>query len=108
MLEYLRIRDLALIDDTELDFTQGMNVLTGETGAGKTFILKAIQFLLGEKLSADMVRKGKEKAQVEAIFYIGDEEYMLRRELVAETGRSRFFSTATSATKILSRNCVRY
>ena len=91
MLEYLRIRDLALIDDTELDFTQGMNVLTGETGAGKTFILKAIQFLLGEKLSADMVRKGKEKAQVEAIFYIGDEEYMLRRELVAETGRSRFF-----------------
>ena len=49
MLEYLRIRDLALIDDTELDFTKGMNVLTGETGAGKTFILKAIQFLLGEK-----------------------------------------------------------
>lgn len=91
MLEYLRIRDLALIDDTELDFTKGMNVLTGETGAGKTFILKAIQFLLGEKLSADMVRKGKEKAQVEAIFYLGDTEYMLRRELLAETGRSRFF-----------------
>lgn len=91
MLEYLRIRDLALIDDTELDFTKGMNVLTGETGAGKTFILKAIQFLLGEKLSADMVRKGKEKAQVEAIFYLGDTEYMLRRELMAETGRSRFF-----------------
>lgn len=91
MLDYLRIRDLALIDDTELDFTDGMNVLTGETGAGKTFILKAIQFLLGEKLSADMVRKGREKAQVEAIFYLGGKEYMLRRELAAETGRSRFF-----------------
>lgn len=91
MLEYLRIRDLALIDDTEMDFTKGMNVLTGETGAGKTFILKAIQFLLGEKLHADMVRKGKEKAQVEAIFYLGGTEYMLRRELIAETGRSRFF-----------------
>ncbi len=91
MLEYLRIRDLALIDDTELDFSDGMNVLTGETGAGKTFILKAIQFLLGEKLNADMVRKGKEKAQVEAIFYLGETEYTIRRELIAETGRSRFF-----------------
>ena len=68
MLEYLRIRDLALIDDTELDFTQGMNVLTGETGAGKTFILKAIQFLLGEKLSADMVRKGKKKRKWKQFF----------------------------------------
>lgn len=91
MLEYLRIRDLALIENVELDFTKGMNVLTGETGAGKTFILKAIQFLLGEKLSADMVRAGSDKAQVEAVFYIGEAEYMLRRELIAETGRSRFF-----------------
>ena len=91
MLEYLRIRDLALIENVELDFTTGMNVLTGETGAGKTFIMKAIQFLLGEKLSSDMVRAGSEKAQVEAVFYIGSEEYMLRRELIAETGRSRFF-----------------
>ncbi len=91
MLEYLRIRDLALIENVELDFTSGMNVLTGETGAGKTFILKAIQFLLGEKLSTDLVRKGSEKAQVEAVFYIGEEEFMLRRELIAETSRSRFF-----------------
>lgn len=91
MLEYLRIRDLALIEDMELDFTSGMNVLTGETGAGKTFILKAIQFLLGEKLHSEMVRSGAEKAQVEAIFRTGDEEHMLRRELLAETGRSRFF-----------------
>lgn len=91
MLEYLRIRDLALIENVELDFTTGMNVLTGETGAGKTFILKAIQFLLGEKLSSDMVRAGSEKAQVEAVFFIGSEEYLLRRELIAETGRSRFF-----------------
>ncbi len=91
MLEYLRIRDLALIENAELDFTSGMNALTGETGAGKTFILKAIQFLLGEKLSADMVRKGSKKAQVEAVFYIGGEEYCIRRELLAESGRSRFF-----------------
>lgn len=91
MLEYLRIRDLALIEDVELEFSAGMNVLTGETGAGKTFILKAIQFVLGEKLTTDMVRAGAEKAQVEAVFVLKDVEYQLRRELIAETGRSRFF-----------------
>lgn len=91
MLEYLRIRDLALIEDMELEFSSGMNVLTGETGAGKTFILKAIQFLLGEKLTTDMVRAGAQKAQVEAIFVLKDGEYQLRRELIGETGRSRFF-----------------
>ena len=99
MLEYLRIRDLALIENVELDFTKGMNVLTGETGAGKTFILKAIQFLLGEKLSSDIIRPGSEKAQVEAVFYIGSEEYMLRRELIAETGRSRFFLNGNVASQ---------
>ena len=52
MLEYLRIRNLALIEDMELEFSSGMNVLTGETGAGKSFILKALRFLLGDKLSA--------------------------------------------------------
>ena len=66
MLEYLRIRNLALIEDMELEFSPGMNVLTGETGAGKSFILKALGFLLGDKLSADMVRAGAERAQVEA------------------------------------------
>ena len=61
MLEYLRIRNLALIEDMELEFSPGMNVLTGETGAGKSFILKALGFLLGDKLSADMVRAGADQ-----------------------------------------------
>ena len=68
MLEYLHIRDLALIADMELEFAAGMNVLTGETGAGKSFILKALNFLMGERLGADMVRPGRERAQVEAPF----------------------------------------
>lgn len=59
MLEYLHIRDLALISDMELEFASGMNVLTGETGAGKSFILKALNFLMGERLGADMVRPGE-------------------------------------------------
>lgn len=91
MLEYLRIRNLALIEDMELEFSPGMNVLTGETGAGKSFILKAINFVLGEKLDAEMIRPGRDKAQVEALFSGPEGEVILRRELLAGTGRSRFF-----------------
>ncbi len=91
MLEFLRIQGLALIDSMELEFSSGMNVLTGETGAGKSFILKALNFLLGEKMSADMVRQGHEKAQVEAIFLHEGQELILRRELMADSGRSRLY-----------------
>ena len=91
MLEYLRIRNLALIEDMELDFSPGMNVLTGETGAGKSFILKALGFLLGDRLSAEMVRPGAQRAQVEALFTLDDQDLVLRRELLAESGRSRLY-----------------
>lgn len=91
MLEYLRIRNLALIEDMTLEFSGGINVLTGETGVGKSFILKALGFLLGDKLPSDMVRADAERAQVEALFTLKNQELLLRRELVAETGRSRFF-----------------
>ena len=89
MLEYLRIRNLALIEDMQLEFEPGMNVLTGETGAGKSFILKALGFLLGDRLTADMVRAGTERAQVEALFTLDGEDMVLRREILAESGRSR-------------------
>lgn len=91
MLEYLHISNLALIEDMTLEFASGINVLTGETGAGKSFILKALNFVLGEKLNADIVRPGAEKARVEAIFVHNGEELILRRELSAESGRSRFY-----------------
>lgn len=91
MLDYLRIRDLALIEDMELEFSPGINVLTGETGAGKSFILKALGFLLGDRLKADMVRPGRKHALVEAQFTLPDQEFILRRELSAESGRSRLY-----------------
>ena len=99
MLEYLHIRDLALIADMELEFSAGMNVLTGETGAGKSFILKALNFLMGERLGADMVRPGRERAQVEALFVRSGEELIIRRELIAESGRSRLFINNTLASQ---------
>ena len=91
MLELLRIHNLALIEDMELEFAPGLNALTGETGAGKSFILKAVNFLTGEKLSRDHVRGGAEKAVAEAIFVDGDEETVIRRELSVQTGRSRLY-----------------
>ncbi|GHU92015.1 DNA repair protein RecN [Deltaproteobacteria bacterium] len=91
MLEYLRIRNLALIENMELEFSAGMNVLTGETGAGKSFILKALGFLLGDRLSCDMVRPGALRAQVEALFTLENNDIVIRRELSAETGRSRLY-----------------
>ncbi|WP_419009050.1 DNA repair protein RecN [Desulfovibrio sp.] len=103
MLEYLRIRNLALIEDAELDFALGMNVLTGETGAGKSFILKALGFLLGDRLGADMVRQGAEKAQVEAQFQMDGREIVIRRSLLAESGRSRLYVDDA----LRSQECVR-
>ncbi|EKO40516.1 MAG: ATPase involved in DNA repair [Solidesulfovibrio magneticus str. Maddingley MBC34] len=91
MIEVLRIKNLALIDDLELEFGPGLNVLSGETGAGKSFIISAVNFLTGEKMHTDLVRAGRDKAVVEALFVLGDEELILRRELVAETGRSRVY-----------------
>jgi DNA repair protein RecN (Recombination protein N) len=91
MLEFLRIRNLALIEDVEIDFASGLNVLTGESGAGKSFILSALDFILGDKISAAMIRAGCDRAQVEAIFILDGQEVILRREILAETGRSRIF-----------------
>ncbi len=91
MLETLRIRNLALIDDVELEFCPGLNVLTGESGAGKSFILRALDFILGERIAADLVRPGRDKALVEAAFRLDDETLYLRRELAAKSGRSRLF-----------------
>ncbi|MEC4985181.1 MAG: DNA repair protein RecN [Oscillatoria sp. PMC 1068.18] len=68
MLETLRIRNFALIDSLELDLGDGLNVLTGETGAGKSIILDAIDIALGGKVSSRMIRTGNQRAMVEATF----------------------------------------
>ncbi len=70
MLETLRITNYALIDQLEVDFSQGFNVLTGETGAGKSIIIGALNLALGARASADTVRDGSAKAGVDAVFRI--------------------------------------
>jgi len=68
MLLALHVKDFAIIDEITLDFHEGFNVITGETGAGKSLIIDALSFLLGEKASTDIIRTGSNKALVEALF----------------------------------------
>ena len=71
MLESLHIQNYALIGDIELEFRPGFNVLTGETGAGKSIIVGALNLILGARASSDAVRDGADKARVDAVFRIG-------------------------------------
>jgi len=70
MLRFLRVRNFALIDQLEIHFKDGFNLLSGETGAGKSIIVDALGLLAGSKASAEMVRSGESRAVVEAIFEI--------------------------------------
>ena len=68
MLQELRISNIAVIDHVELELGPGLNVLTGETGAGKTIVLASLGLLLGARGSADLIREGADEAVVEALF----------------------------------------
>ena len=68
MLRSLNIRDMLLVDRLELEFRPGLNVLTGETGAGKSILLDCLGFVLGWRVRADVVRQGAERGEVEAVF----------------------------------------
>ena len=91
MIRFLSIRDLAVIDHLEIEFDAGLNVLTGETGAGKSIVVGALGLLRGGRASSDFVRTGAHKAVVEAAAETSDgRERVLRREVSAQ-GRSRAF-----------------
>lgn len=74
MLVNLHVKNLAIIDEVEVDFSEHMNVLTGETGAGKSIIIGSINLALGGKFSGDMIRSGAESALVELVFSVEKEE----------------------------------
>ena len=68
MLKYLHIENIAVIENAQIEFTDGFNVLTGETGAGKSIVIDAINAVLGERTSKDLIRAGCEEASVSALF----------------------------------------
>jgi DNA repair protein RecN (Recombination protein N) len=117
MLSELRIRNFALIDELSVRLGPGLNVLTGETGAGKSIIVGALSLLLGERASADVVRGGAERATVEGVFEVGEGEeirrwldergveaeegvLVLKREVAVE-GRNRAWINGSPATASL-------
>jgi DNA repair protein RecN (Recombination protein N) len=90
MLRELAIDDLLLIASARLQFAPGLNVITGETGAGKTLLAQALGLLMGQKADAGLVRSRASRALVQAVFADGDREVMVGREIPRE-GRSRSF-----------------
>lgn len=73
MLKELKIRNFALIEQLNIEFVEGLNVLTGETGAGKSILLDSIGILCGKRASSEFIRNGEDKAEVEGYFLIDDE-----------------------------------
>src|SRR5512146_1537750 len=115
MLTELRVENYAVIDNVVVEFSSGLNLLTGETGAGKSILIDALALLLGEKASTDVIRHGAERAVVAAVFEAegkaakklgqfleangldGEEELILRRE-IASAGKGRVFINNQPAT----------
>ncbi len=98
MIRYLAIRNLAVIESVAVEFEPSFNILTGETGAGKSILVEAVGLLLGGRATQDLLRTGEEIATVEAIFE--DEhgaEIVVRREITNQ-GRSRAFINGALAT----------
>ena len=81
MLLGLHVKNLALIEKAEVEFAEGLNILTGETGAGKSIIIGSVGLALGQKASKDMIRQGEESAFVELVFSVDEEE---KRQTLAE------------------------
>lgn len=119
MLEQLQIGNLALIDRVNLSFSKGLNILSGETGAGKSIIIKAVNLLLGEKATPETVRQGTEEASVEALFSVPNhhpliglldslglpaEEQILVKRTVQAGGKSRVWINGSLTTQsVLNR-----
>ena len=79
MLAELSIKNFAIIDSVSISFEDGFTVLTGETGAGKSIIIDAIQLLVGGRGSSDFVRHGTKRAEIEGLFLIDDNPHALEK-----------------------------
>ena len=123
MLKQLTIKNFVLIKELKLEFTKGLSVITGETGAGKSIMLDALQLLLGARADSAVIRKGEKKCVIEGTFKVSkdlkalfkqydvdfEEDTILRRE-IADSGKSRSFANDTPVTlpflKELSQSIV--
>jgi DNA repair protein RecN (Recombination protein N) len=118
MLSLLKIKNIALIEELEIEFSLGLNLLTGETGSGKSIVVDSLGALTGERISTDLIKSGEESAQIEGLFNINisdelneifdesgveiDDEIIVRREL-SLTGKNRIFVNNQSVTQAFLR-----
>ncbi len=98
MLRSLHIENFAIIDKLEVEFGPGLNILTGETGAGKTIVMQALNLVLGDRASSDLIRTGEEKASVTAVFSLGEEETIIHR-VVSTTGKGKITINGVPSTQ---------
>ncbi|MEK7828168.1 MAG: AAA family ATPase, partial [Deltaproteobacteria bacterium] len=106
MLLQLNIKDFAIIDNLQITFGKGLNILTGETGAGKSIIVDAVKLILGDRASLDDIRSSKDEAVVEAMFDMSsikdiaglletaglpNEENIIVRRVISRSGKNRTF-----------------
>ncbi len=83
MINHISIRDFAIIENTDIDFHPGLNILTGETGAGKSIVIEAVSLALGARADTAFVRSGCEKAIVQLAGDIEGDEIVITREVSA-------------------------
>jgi DNA repair protein RecN (Recombination protein N) len=102
MLSWIRVRNIAVIEELQVDFGPGLNLLTGETGAGKTILIDALSLILGARASTELVRTGAEEAFVEAAFELQDVPQALVERL-SEAGIDLADTDANETREILIR-----
>ena len=117
MLLGLNLKNFAIIDDLSINFGKGLNIITGETGAGKSIIVDAINIILGDRATADIIKSGKEEAQIEALFDTGKimalkakldsfgfetkgDELLIKR-VISRKGRGRVFINGSMSTFLI-------
>ncbi len=113
MLLELRIKDLAIIDDLSISFDPGFTVFTGETGAGKSIIIGAIDLILGDRASGEHIRSGRDEARVEALFDVSNldglagtlegagvpaSDTLLVKRIISRSGRNKIFINGSLST----------
>ena len=82
MITKLHIKNIGIIEDVEIDFNKGLNVLTGETGAGKTLIIDSLGIICGGRFSKEMIRKGETNSYIELCMYEPESEYSMDGNII--------------------------
>jgi DNA repair protein RecN (Recombination protein N) len=108
MLRRLHIEEYALIDSAEVDLGPGLNVLTGETGAGKSILVDSLSLLLGSRASGHAVRQGAERAVVEGLFEIDGGETLVRREIHRDRTNRCYLDGGMATARMLQERTERW